>query len=106
MAVRNSTYESTINLESLKKIIIMVVIVVLTVTIGFMLTKNIFGANSNEHIAFNEVVVKPGDTLWKIAKTLAPGVDTRLVVWTIREENQLESATVYPGQVLRVPVYQ
>ena len=51
-----------------------------------MLTKNIFGANSNEHIAFNEVVVKPGDTLWKIAKTLAPGVDTRLVVWTIREE--------------------
>ncbi len=51
-----------------------------------------------------EYVVAPGDTLWAIATGLAePGSDIRRIVDDIREASGLETSTIYPGQVLRVP---
>jgi hypothetical protein len=46
--------------------------------------------------------VKPGDTLWSIAERTFPG-DPREGVWELRERNDLESATIVPGQVLTLP---
>lgn len=43
--------------------------------------------------------VKPGDTLWSIAERTFAG-DPREGVWELRERNELESATIVPGQVL------
>lgn len=51
-----------------------------------------------------EYVVAPGDTLWAIAQDLsAPGDDLRRIVHDIRQASELESSSIYPGQVLRVP---
>lgn len=50
------------------------------------------------------VVVQPGETLWQIAKTLAPQGDPRALVAEIRELNGLSDAPVRPGQSLVVPV--
>ena len=51
-----------------------------------------------------EYVVEPGDTLWAIAaKVAAPTEDLRRVVREIQRASGLESATIYPGQVLEVP---
>lgn len=50
------------------------------------------------------VVVQPGQTLWELARRVAPGVDPRTTVAQIRELNSLPSATVMPGQRLAVPV--
>jgi|GEM_PF-1433684 len=62
-------------------------------------------ARHDEPFDFREVVVRPGDTLWAIARNYGPaGVDIRQTVDWIRRNNQLSSATVYPGQVLKVPV--
>jgi LysM repeat protein len=49
------------------------------------------------------VVVQPGETLWQIAKTLAPQGDPRALVSEIRELNGLSDAPVRPGQSLVVP---
>ena len=46
----------------------------------------------------------PGDTLWSIATAIAPNADTQSVIAEIVSLNQLETATVQPGQRLSIPV--
>jgi LysM repeat protein len=48
------------------------------------------------------VTVQPGDTLWSIAGQVAPGRDPRQVVERLREVNHLSSASLIPGQTLKV----
>lgn len=49
------------------------------------------------------VVVRPGDTLWSIARSLAPGRDVRAVVAALRTHDHLRSSVIRPGQRLVVP---
>lgn len=50
-------------------------------------------------------VVEPGETLWELASTVADrGADLRGIVRTIQELNQLDGATIHPGQQLHLPV--
>jgi nucleoid-associated protein YgaU len=46
--------------------------------------------------------VEPGDTLWSIAAATYAG-DPREGVWKLERRNALSSATIVPGQVLRLP---
>jgi hypothetical protein len=46
------------------------------------------------------VQVQPGDTVWTIAKRVAPQADTRSVVDTIIARNNLVGGVVHPGQHL------
>jgi len=47
-------------------------------------------------------VVRPHDTLWSIAAHTYGG-DVRAGVWKLEQRNGLRSATLVPGQRLRVP---
>jgi hypothetical protein len=47
------------------------------------------------------VVVHPGDTLWAVAREVAPSRDPRNVVDDLVRINRLSSETVFPGEVLR-----
>lgn len=47
-----------------------------------------------------EIVVDDGDSLWAIARRVAPKTDPREVVMRLREENGLPSNLIQPGQVL------
>ncbi|RBY90966.1 LysM peptidoglycan-binding domain-containing protein [Blastococcus sp. TF02A-30] len=49
------------------------------------------------------VVVRPGDTLWSIAGTIAGDEDLRGVVDAIQQLNGLEGAGLVPGQTLQLP---
>ncbi|MFD0587040.1 LysM peptidoglycan-binding domain-containing protein [Paenibacillus sp. GCM10027627] len=50
------------------------------------------------------VTVKSGDTLWGIANQLASkGNDTGYLVFMIKNRNNLEDATIKPGQKLIIP---
>lgn len=49
------------------------------------------------------VQVHQGETLWDVAKQQAPGSQTDAVVAQIMRLNSLSDASVYPGEVLRVP---
>jgi hypothetical protein len=49
------------------------------------------------------VVVRPGDTLWSIAKRLAPGEDPRPLVDSIAASNRVDPGALVPGRTLVVP---
>lgn len=62
-------------------------------------------ASAEAPVVWKEVMVEEGDTLWAIAKTISSeSEDLRLTVHTIIDENQLASATIHPGEILRIPV--
>ena len=50
------------------------------------------------------VVVSPGDTLWEIARTVAPDRDPRSTVGEIRRLNGTDGADLAVGDELLVPV--
>jgi hypothetical protein len=51
--------------------------------------------------AAQTVVVEPGDTLWGIARRLAPGEDPRPVVDALARERG--TARLVPGETVRLP---
>jgi len=55
------------------------------------------GAGKPEHY-----VVKPTDTLWSIAATRYGG-DPRDDVWKLEQANNLQGATIVPGEKLLLP---
>jgi hypothetical protein len=62
------------------------------------------GADSTvSTVSFQQLTVMPGDTLWSIAIAIAPNTDTQQVIADIVSLNQLETATVQPGQRLAIP---
>lgn len=62
------------------------------------------GADSTpSHVAFEHVTVMPGESLWTIAGQVAPGADRQEVVAAIVSLNQLDGATVHPGENLAIP---
>lgn len=54
-------------------------------------------------VATTKVTVRPGQTLWAIARRTAPGVDPRETVAEIMDLNALRTSTVQAGQVLLIP---
>ena len=50
-----------------------------------------------------QVTVQQGDTLWAVARRVAPGHDPRELVAQIRRLNHLETASLVPGQQLVLP---
>ena len=48
-------------------------------------------------------VIRPGDTLWSIARRSSPSTDPRLVVGAISDANDLDPAALVPGQQLVIP---
>jgi LysM repeat protein len=62
-----------------------------------LMTRTVDGAGQ-PHV----YVVKPGDTLWRIAASRYAG-DTREGVWKLQRSNHLAGVTLTPGQKLTVP---
>jgi LysM repeat protein len=58
--------------------------------------------NSSKYIT---VTVYKGDTIWSLAaKHKSDSIDIRKLVYEIREENNLKTANIYPGQQLVIPI--
>lgn len=54
-------------------------------------------------VAVTSYTVKPGDSLWTIARRLDPSGDARVGVDRLMRLNGLRSGTVYPGRELQIP---
>lgn len=54
-------------------------------------------------VSVETVTVMPGDTLWSIATTVAPGTDPREVIGDITRMNVLRSGELQIGQTLAIP---
>lgn len=55
---------------------------------------------------FHQVEVGEGDTLWNIALEYLPeGEDVRKLVYDINQLNEDKSNYIYPGDIIKVPIY-
>jgi LysM domain len=75
---------------------------ILLVALAVLLLWALFAGETGASGPERHYRVKPGDTLWSIAEHTFAG-DPREGVWELRERNQLESATIVPGQLLVLP---
>ena len=58
------------------------------------------------HKSYIKVYVEKGDTLWDIAKrTLPENTDIRNYIQDIKKANQMDSALIKEGDVLKIPIY-
>jgi hypothetical protein len=74
--------------------------------IGFAALSGGSAIASNDDVAtasFDTVAVMPGDTLWSIAESIAPGADPREVIGDITRLNMLQGGALQIGQELAIP---
>lgn len=76
-----------------------VLLVVLVAALGAPAAANAFGG-ADASTSERRYVVQSGDTLWDVATELVPQEDPREVLAHLIEVNDLEGATIVPGQVL------
>ena len=71
---------------------------------GTVVTVELGSADGGLQLAgASTVVVQPGDTLWSIARSVAPDEDPRAVVDAIVDLNGLDSVDLMPGAELQLP---
>jgi nucleoid-associated protein YgaU len=73
------------------------------VAAGAWLTASAEGDGALQLVSETTTVVREGDTLWSIARSVAGDADVRVVVDDIQRLNDLEGADLEPGQVLHLP---
>lgn len=54
-------------------------------------------------VARTSYVIQEGDTLWSIARRLAPAEDPRAVVDALARANDIDAGELVPGQALALP---
>lgn len=55
---------------------------------------------------YHQVEVVEGDTLWNIALNYLPkGVDVRKLIYDMNELNGDRSNYIYPGDIIKIPIY-
>lgn len=63
--------------------------------------------NSNEDngvLNYQKVLIKDGDSLWILVKNHYQGKkDIRKIIYETKELNKLESACIFPGQIIKIP---
>jgi LysM domain len=85
---------------------LVVVLAVLGLAYGAMTMMSAPAASTGQvrHVRAQTVVVNPGETLWDIAKSVAPGSDPRAVVADIVDLNALaDPGAIRVGQPLDIP---
>jgi hypothetical protein len=76
-------------------------VLVLIVAVSILLIS--FSSKTRADQTPRSVIIKNGDTLWKIAEAIRPEQDPRITIESIRDANQLKTVTVQPGQKVLVP---
>ena len=76
-------------------------IILFTMIFNFAFTLNT--AQSEAVDQYIKVGVMSGDTLWSIAETYMPDMDTREAVYIIKQVNGLDSNIISAGAVLEIP---
>ena len=67
-------------------------------------SSSVEAGNAPAEVATTTVVVQPGQTLWTVARSIAPNADVRVTIARIQDLNGITGASVRPGQQLVVPV--
>ncbi|MFZ4896039.1 LysM peptidoglycan-binding domain-containing protein [Plantibacter sp. Mn2098] len=79
-------------------------IAVLSISAGNAIASGPDIGAAGQGASFTYVTVDAGESLWQLAKSIAPTADPRDVVADIINLNQLTSSGVEPGQRLAIPI--
>ncbi|QIB26128.1 cell division suppressor protein YneA [Caloranaerobacter azorensis] len=83
-------------------LVIFITLILIFVSTLFKIGK----AYSVTYSQYINVEVKAGDTLWDIAKRNNSGrEDIRKLVYKIMKLNNLDTAKIKPGDIIKVPIY-
>lgn len=63
-----------------------------------------FYAYSKDITRYDYISVQEGDTLWDIAANYSDKDDIREVVYTISKVNNISKSTIYPGDIIKIPL--
>lgn len=84
--------------------VVVTLVVLMLLVVGFSVGRvSSQAAGPAGSVAPRTVTVHAGETLWQVARRVAPHVDPRLVVARIEARNHLAGAGVQAGQQLVVP---
>jgi LysM repeat protein len=92
-----------VRLTARGRLVVAVLLAVLAVVTLFAVTGPAGATASGSGAVAERVTVRPGETLWQIARRAAPAADPRATIARIQEMNALESSAVQAGRVLLVP---
>lgn len=54
---------------------------------------------------YKEIVILQGDSLWNIAKkNMSDKYDIRYLVYKLKEFNDMETAQIYSGDIIKIPI--
>lgn len=85
------------------KIKMSIFLVLMLIIIAILQSHSASGIEQNP-VVYQPTVVRNGDTLWDIATRAGIRNDTGKVVMQIMRYNSLTNSTIYPGQVIYIPV--
>jgi nucleoid-associated protein YgaU len=82
---------------------VLAIVVATGLLIGPVASASDHGSGGQTAASFGRYVVRPGDTLWAIARRAEPGSDPRPMIQAIQEANDLEPGDLIPGRTLLIP---
>lgn len=88
------------------RLLVTVLAVVVAVAAAVLLTGGgsaLAGTGGGPAPVAERVTLRPGETLWQIARRVQPGADPRETVQRILDLNGLQTAQVQAGTALRLP---
>jgi hypothetical protein len=88
--------------KKFKRFVFILFLAVLLVIATTLYTLTAYSFNETKYF---EVPVRAGDTIWNIAKEHGTKSSLRKNVYDIIEFNQIDDAMIYPGQILKIPLY-
>ncbi len=92
-------------IKSRPRFIFFVILLLLLLATGMNLLMGLGDVSSLTAKTMDQVVIASGDTLWEIASDYTDGSqDIRELIHQICRINEITADSIYPGQVILVPV--
>ncbi|NYB73575.1 LysM peptidoglycan-binding domain-containing protein [Sedimentibacter hydroxybenzoicus DSM 7310] len=89
------------NINRFKRFVFMSVLFISIIIFASSLTIN---AYSKDIPQFKYINVREGDTLWSLASTYMDDIEIRKAIFEISKHNNIQNASIYPGDVIAIPV--
>lgn len=89
------------DIRRFKRFMFMSILFISILVFASMTTLN---AYSKDIPQFDYIKVVEGDTLWSIASDYDDNKEIRQVIYEISEANNIQDASIYPGDIIMVPL--